>query len=53
VARVAEKRRRYVKRHFCIDPKNSDHYHLIVNTGLLGVEGAASVVAEAARKLPY
>lgn len=53
VAAVDDRRRRYVKRHFSIDLKDPFHYHLVVNTGLLGVESAASIIADAARKLPY
>ena len=52
IARIDDQRRRYVKRHFATNPKNTDHYHLIVNTGLIGVEGAAAVITEAARRLP-
>lgn len=46
-----EKRKVYIKRHYNIDWADPRHYHLVVNTGLLGVEGAVEVICKAARRM--
>ena len=41
----------YVKRFYEIDPTDSIHYHLVVNTGLLDRESAAEVIVLAAQHM--
>lgn len=43
-------REQYVKRHFHRNWRSFDNYHLCVDTGRLGIEGAADVVVHAARR---
>lgn len=43
-------REQYVKRHWGRDWRSFDNYHLCVDTGRLGIDGAAQVVVTAARK---
>ncbi|MCZ6633979.1 MAG: cytidylate kinase-like family protein [bacterium] len=49
---VDEKRRLYIKRHYHIDWADPRNYHLTVNTGLMGVDGAVAAIVGAARRLP-
>ena len=42
-------RRRYLKRHHGIDWDDHELYHLMLNTGKLGVDGAVSLIADAVR----
>ncbi len=53
VDRIDERRKTYLKRHYGVDWARSDQYHLIVNTEHLGTDGAAHLIAEAARRLPF
>jgi CMP/dCMP kinase len=42
----------YLRTFYHIDPDDPTLYHLVVNTGLLGIEGAASLIKESFVKLP-
>ena len=42
-------RQRYLKRHHGIDWDDHQHYHLCLNTGQLGVDGAVDLIAAAVR----
>ena len=53
VDRIDEGRKTYLKRHYDIDWSRSDQYDLVVNTERLGTDGAAHLIAEAARRLPF
>ena len=44
-----ERRRTYLRRHYDIDLTDARLYHLTVNTGLLGLDGAADLVVKAAK----
>ncbi|MBT3602596.1 MAG: cytidylate kinase-like family protein [Candidatus Latescibacteria bacterium] len=48
---MAERRKTYLKRHYNIDVTDARLYHLTVNTGLLGMDAAADLVVDAARRL--
>ncbi len=50
--KVDEKRKRYIKRHYGVAWNASEHYHLTINTGQIGVEAAVNTVVEATRHLP-
>ena len=50
VDKMNRQREQYVKRHWGRDWRSFDNYHLCVDTGRLGVEGAADVVVAAARR---
>jgi cytidylate kinase len=50
VADANKQREQYVKRHWNRNWLAHENYHLCVNTGWLGIDGAAAVVVEAARK---
>jgi len=41
----------YLRRHFGVEWRDPSHYHLVVDTGRLGLEAAAELVALAARRL--
>ncbi len=41
----------YLRRHFGVEWRDPSHYHLVVDTGRLGLEMAAELVALAARRL--
>lgn len=43
--------RDYVKRYHGLDPHDPMHYHLLINTGLLDLETAAAVIAQAAQQM--
>ncbi|MFZ2360352.1 MAG: cytidylate kinase-like family protein [Anaerolineae bacterium] len=43
--------RDYVRRYYDLDPTDSTHYHLLINTGLLDLETAAQVIALAAQQM--
>ena len=43
----------YIKRFYGIDWADPQHYHLVLNSSLLGVEGAAQVIAAAAREIEH
>ena len=45
-----KQREQYVKRHWGRDWRSFDNYHLCVDTGRLGITGAAAVVVAAARE---
>jgi CMP/dCMP kinase len=49
VERRNKQREQYVKRHWGRDWRSFHNYHLCVDTGRLGIEGAAALVVEAAR----
>lgn len=53
VDRIDEGRKTYLKRHYDVDWNRSDLYHLVVNTEDLGTDGAARLIAEAAKELPF
>lgn len=46
-----EQRRTYLRRHYQIDLTDSRLYHLTVNTGYLGMDAAAGLVVDAAKRL--
>jgi cytidylate kinase len=50
VADVNKQREQYVKRHWNRNWLAHENYHLCVNTGWLGIDGAAELVVEAARR---
>jgi CMP/dCMP kinase len=49
VDRMNKQREQYVKRHWGRDWRSFGNYHLCVDTGRLGIEGAADLVVHAAR----
>ena len=53
VVRIDEGRKTYLKRHYNLDWAQADQYHLVVNTEQLGTDGAANLIAQAARRLPF
>jgi cytidylate kinase len=50
VADMNKQREQYVKRHWNRNWLAHENYHLCVNTGWLGLDGAAQLVVEAARR---
>ena len=50
VDRRNKQREQYVKRHWGRDWRSFHNYHLCVDTGRLGIEGAADLVVQAAKK---
>lgn len=50
VEKMNKQREQYVKRHWGRDWRSFDNYHLCVDTGRLGIEGAAKLVVLAARE---
>ena len=46
IKREEEARRRYLKSYFFKEIENPVHYHLMLNTYLLGYEGAAGIIAQ-------
>ncbi len=42
-------RARYLKQHYGLDWSDPTNYHMVLNTGLLGLEGAAVLIVERAR----
>ncbi len=52
IRRIDDQRLRYIKRHYSINPTQPEHYHLVVNTEWLGIEGAVEAIVAAARNLP-
>jgi cytidylate kinase len=50
VADINKQREQYVKRHWNRNWLAHENYHLCVNTGWLGIDGAAELVVEAARR---
>lgn len=51
VADMNKQREAYVKRHFNRNWLAHENYHLCVNTGWLGFDGAAALVVETARRM--
>ena len=51
--RIDEGRELYLKRHYDVDWRRADQYHLVVNTEQIGTDGAAGLIAEAAKLLPF
>lgn len=49
IRKMDEHRKRYLKRHYGIVWSTAENYHLTLNTSQTGIEGAASIVAEAMR----
>ena len=49
IRKMDEYRKRYLKRHYGIAWNTAENYHLTLNTSQTGIEGAASIVAEAMR----
>jgi CMP/dCMP kinase len=41
----------YLRRHFAVDWRDPAHYHLVLDTGRLGLETAAELIAVAAQRL--
>jgi cytidylate kinase len=50
VADINKQREHYVKRHWNRNWLAHENYHLCINTGWLGLDGAAELVVEAARR---
>lgn len=50
---IDAQRARYHKEHYGRDWDDPVNFHLILNTGLLGLEGAAEVIVERARRLGW
>lgn len=48
---VDRARARYLRRHFGVDWRDPSHYHLVLDTGRLGLETAAELITLAARRL--
>jgi cytidylate kinase len=44
-------RRRYLKKYFGVDIEDPLHYHMIVNTGLVGYDDAARIIGDALLKM--
>jgi len=42
--------REFARRFFGTDPEDPEHYHLVINTGRLSYESAASIILEAVRQ---
>jgi cytidylate kinase len=53
VEKIDDGRKVYLKRHYSVDWTQSDQYHLVVNTEQIGTDGAARLIAEAAKQLPF
>ena len=51
IKRKDEQRALYTKRHYGQNWASEKYYHLIVNTGLTGVDAAATIVAKAAKRM--
>ncbi|MEO8635287.1 MAG: cytidylate kinase-like family protein [Gemmatimonadales bacterium] len=51
--RTDRERARYHREHYSRDWDEPTHFHLIVNTGLLGLEGAADVILAQARRMGW
>jgi cytidylate kinase len=51
--RTDSERARYHREHYDRDWDDPAHFHLIVNTGLLGLEGAAAVILAQARRMGW
>jgi cytidylate kinase len=45
-----KQREQYVRRHWAREWMSPEHYHVCVNTGLLGLEGAGEVIVRVARE---
>ena len=52
IRKVDQKRRRYVDRYYGLNWDALEYYHLVINTGRIGVEGAADIIVQAGRRLP-
>jgi CMP/dCMP kinase len=50
VDRMNKQREQYVKRHWGRDWRSFDNYHLCVDTGRLGIPGAADLIVAAAKQ---
>ena len=48
---VDDRRKTYIKRHYKVDWADPHLYHLTVNTGLLGMDGAVDAIVSAANKV--
>ena len=48
---VDDRRKTYIKRHYKVEWDDPNLYHLMVNTGLLSVDGAVDAIVCAARKV--
>jgi cytidylate kinase len=51
VTRSDENRKRYHRQHYDRDWNDATHYHLVLNTGALGTDGATSVIVSRARAM--
>ena len=51
VREVDDRRKTYIKRHYKVEWDDPNLYHLMVNTGLLSVDGAVDAIVCAARKV--
>jgi cytidylate kinase len=46
-----QERTRFLKTYFNVDINDPLHYHLVINTSLMGYENAAKLIADAVLKL--
>lgn len=53
ISATDDTRRRYIKHYFRVEIDDPINYHLIINTGLMGYDEAARVIANAATNLQY
>ena len=53
ILEIDQMRQTYLKRHYSVDWNRADQYHLVVNTGWMGVDGASGLIESAVRKLPF
>jgi cytidylate kinase len=51
IKEVDDRRKTYIRRHYNLDWDDARFYHLTVNTGLLGVDGAVDTIVCAAHKM--
>ena len=51
VTEMNRNREQYVRRHFNREWRDVSNYHVCIDTGWLGLDGAAELVVELARKM--
>jgi cytidylate kinase len=51
--RTDAERARYHREHYGRDWDDPSHFHMLLNTGLLGLEGAADVIVAQARAMGW
>jgi cytidylate kinase len=48
IHKIDAERRQYIKRHYGIEWDDPQHYHMILNTGQIGVDRTASLIVDTA-----